>query len=63
MKAKAGRIEEYLLDTDNDGMYSFDNFITVLNVGFDEDNEVNENDFIGVMSVITNHYIKVEKGE
>ena len=63
LKAKAGRIEEYLLDTDNDGMYSFDNFITVLNVGFDEDNEVTENDFIGVMSVITNHYLKVENGE
>jgi type II R-M system restriction endonuclease len=61
LKAKAGIIEDYLSNTDNDGLYSFENFITVLNVGFDEDNEVNENDFIGVMNVITNHYFEVEQ--
>ena len=60
MKAKAGIIEDYLRKPDNEGMFSFENFITVLNEGFDEDNEVNENDFVEVMNVITNHYLLVE---
>lgn len=60
LQAKAGIIKDYLLDIDNDGMYSFDNFVTVLNVGFDEENELEENDFIGVMNIITNHYLEIE---
>ena len=60
LQAKAGIIEDYLRKTDNDGMYSFENLITVLNVGFDEDNEVSESDFVEVMNIITTHYLEVE---
>lgn len=62
LKAKAGIIEDYLRDSNNDEMYSFHNFITVLNIGFDDDNEVEENDFIEVMNLITTHYAGLEQG-
>ena len=45
-----------LFDENIDTIYTFDNFIEVLNVGFCSKYEVDENDFVTAMSIISNHY-------
>lgn len=56
LKTKANSIEENLLDQNVDTVYTFDSFIEVLNVGFGSRYEVDENDFVTAMSIISNHY-------
>lgn len=56
LKTKANSIEENLFDENIDTIYTFDNFIEVLNVGFCSKYEVDENDFVTAMSIISNHY-------
>lgn len=56
LKAKASSIEENLEDTKVETIYFFDNLIEVLSTGFDSDYEVEENDFVMIMNIITCHY-------
>ncbi|MGJ1009907.1 restriction endonuclease [Enterococcus casseliflavus] len=56
LKTKAHSIEENLLDENVDTIYTFENFIEVLNVGFRTNYEVEENDFVNVMTIISNYY-------
>lgn len=56
LKTKANSIEENLFQENGDTIYTFDSFIEVLNVGFGSRYEVDENDFITAMSIISSHY-------
>ncbi|MBE5676233.1 restriction endonuclease [Staphylococcus sp. SS87] len=56
LKAKAGIIEEEINAKGESSIYSFNNFIEVLNIGFNEKHEIEENDFIMVMEAIESYY-------
>ncbi|QQC72533.1 hypothetical protein I6I20_07155 [Lactococcus garvieae] len=57
LKTKAMSIEENLLNESVDTIYTFDNFIEVLNVGFNTTYEVAQNDFVTAMAIISEQYI------
>ena len=56
--SKTERIRENLLSTDQERIYEFGKFLTVLNVGFDNDSvlEIPEMDFCALVSAINVHY-------
>ncbi|HHP7503751.1 TPA: hypothetical protein ACSGGR_002632 [Staphylococcus aureus] len=56
LKAKAGIIEEEINAKGESSIYSFNNFIEVLNIGFNVKHEIEENDFIMVMEAIESYY-------
>jgi len=55
LKAKAGTIKEDLTRSD-EPIYSFENFITVINVGFNTDYEIVGEEYLYVMEVLNSHY-------
>lgn len=59
LKAKAGIIEENIKSTNVEKIYLFNNFIEVLNTGFDTDYQLDENDFSTVMCIINDYYEKI----
>lgn len=60
LKAKTSIIEHNInLVEEEKIIYTFDNLVEVLNVGFDEDNEVEEKDFMTIYKIITNYYLKL----
>ncbi|MCL2114425.1 MAG: restriction endonuclease [Streptococcaceae bacterium] len=56
LKAKAGNIQENIKSPNQDKIYDFFKFVKVLNIGFDEENEIRENDFARCLYVIDEHY-------
>ena len=60
LKAKAGSIEENLGDVNVETIYSFERFLSVLNTGFDEENEIIDPDYSKVMNVINLHYMNLD---
>lgn len=56
--AKASTIEENIADYNIETIYSFDNFVEVLNVGFDADYEIENNNFETTMSIIKDVYFE-----
>lgn len=56
LKAKVRSIKENLFNENVETIYTFDNLVEVLNVGFNANYEVNENDFDTVMAIITEYY-------
>ena len=57
LKAKVGSIEENINNNNVETIYSFQNFVIVLNTGFDLELEVQDNEFEEIMNVITNYYM------
>lgn len=58
LKAKVAQIEENLTNPNAEKIYSFQQLIEVLNVGFHTDYEVDVNDFNKVYEIITEYYEK-----
>ncbi|WP_145442092.1 restriction endonuclease [Staphylococcus hominis] len=56
LKSKAGIIEEDIDLKGEKSIYNFDNFIEVLNSGFNTEYKIEENDFITVMDTIEDYY-------
>ena len=56
--SKADRIKENILNTDVDTIYEFENFLLVLNTGFDNDDilDIADMDFDSVITSINTHY-------
>lgn len=56
--SKADRVYENLTDESVENVYEFDNFLYVLNVGFDDDDvlEIVDMDFCAVINAINLHY-------
>lgn len=56
--AKTYSIKKNLINVTEKPLYEFDNFLTVLSVGWDDDSvlEINENDFNDVLHAINYHY-------
>ncbi|MCJ1655600.1 hypothetical protein MT341_02395 [Staphylococcus sp. NRL 18/288] len=56
LKSKAGIIEEDISNKGEESIYNFDNFVKVLNSGFNSEYSIRENDFISVMETISDYY-------
>ncbi|MCJ0563250.1 restriction endonuclease, partial [Enterococcus cecorum] len=56
LKAKAGSIKDNIFNVDEETIYDFNNFVEVLNVGFDKNYIVDDNDFVTVMMIINQYY-------
>jgi hypothetical protein len=60
LKTKTCQIKENIERDDRESIiYSFDNFVEVLSTGFNNDYEIEENDFIKVMEIIHDYYIEI----
>ncbi|WEV60275.1 restriction endonuclease [Streptococcaceae bacterium ESL0729] len=57
LKAKADTIQNSITDKHINTIYSFDNFVKVLNVGFNKDYKEIGNNFATAMSIILDYYI------
>lgn len=56
LKSKAGIIEEDFNKNGDNSIYNFDQLISVLNVGFNNNYEIYDNDFVAVMEAINAYY-------
>jgi len=52
LKEKTKRINENILNSDVETIYSFDKLIEVINEGFDKDYDLNDNDFERILDII-----------
>ncbi|MEB7779969.1 hypothetical protein NGB30_05395 [Mammaliicoccus fleurettii] len=56
LKSKSGIIQEDIEEYGDNSIYNFKQVIEVLNIGFEKDYEVADNDFVKVMNIINSYY-------
>lgn len=61
LESKAKRIDENIVSDKMESIYSFDNFIRVINEGFDKDYDVENNDYVNSLSIINECYKEILK--
>lgn len=57
LKAKANIIQKDIEHLGDISIYEFSNVIEVINKGFNENHEIENNDFVEIMNIITLHYL------